>query len=340
MQLSAFDYHLPRQLIAQKPVEPRDSSKLMVIRDDQIEHKTFRDLAGYLSEEDVLVLNDSKVLPARLLGMKETGGKVELLLIGREDGNSRECMIRGKNIRKDTRLIFAEQRLEAIVREKKEGGRYKIEFLSEDRVDEIIQEIGMMPTPPYIKEPLEKPERYQTVYAKENGSIAAPTAGLHFTEHFLGELKIKGIEVVRITLHVSTGTFLPVKTDDIRMHRMEKEYFKVDGNAARKIKLAKDNGNKIFAVGTTTVKALESACDDSGEIFEGEGQSDLFIYPGYEFKSDLDGILTNFHLPKSTLLMLVSAFAGKDTILNAYKVAMESSYRFYSFGDAMLILKG
>ena len=340
MQLSAFDYHLPRHLIAQKPVEPRDSSKLMVIRDDQIEHKTFRDLAGYLSEEDVLVLNDSKVLPARLLGMRETGGKVELLLIGREDGNSWECMIRGKNIRKDTRLIFAEQRLEAIVREKKEGGRYKIEFLSEDRVDEIIQEIGKMPTPPYIKELLEKPERYQTVYAKENGSIAAPTAGLHFTEHFLGELKIKGIEVVRITLHVSTGTFLPVKTDDIRMHRMEKEYFKVDGNAARKIKLAKDNGNKIFAVGTTTVKALESACDDSGEIFGGEGQSDLFIYPGYEFKLDLDGILTNFHLPKSTLLMLVSAFAGKDTILNAYKVAMESSYRFYSFGDAMLILKG
>lgn len=339
MQLSDFDYGLPKHLIAQEPVEPRDSSKLMVIRNEQIQHKTFLDLAGFLCEGDVLVLNDSKVLPARLIGRKETGGKVDVLLINRKIGNTWECLIKGKNIRENTKLIFGEGKLEGIVRQKIEGGRYEVELLSEDNIENVIQEIGKMPTPPYIKELLEKPERYQTVYAKDNGSIAAPTAGLHFTQAFLNELKKKGIEIVNITLHVGIGTFLPVKNPDITRHRIEQEYFQVDAQAVKKVNLAKNNGNKIFAVGTTTVKALESACNDSGEIFEMEGMSDLFIYPGHEFKFGFDGLLTNFHLPKSTLLMLVSAFTGRDTILNAYRVAIENSYKFYSFGDAMLILK-
>lgn len=339
MQLSDFDYHLPKHLIAQEPVEPRDSSKLMVVRNDKIQHKNFRDLAGFLRKGDVMVLNDSKVLPARLVGRKETGGKVDVLLINRKKGNTWECLIKGKNIRENMKLILGDGRLEGIVKLKIEGGRYEVEFLYEDNIENIIQEIGKMPTPPYIKELLDKPERYQTVYGKENGSIAAPTAGLHFTEHLINELKKKGIEILKITLHVSIGTFLPVKNPDITKHKMGQEYFKVDQQAARKVNLAKNNGNKIFGVGTTTVKALESACNDSGEILEMEGMSDLFIYPGHEFKFDFDGLLTNFHLPKSTLLMLVSAFTGRDTILNAYRVAIENSYKFYSFGDAMLILK-
>lgn len=339
MQLSDFDYQLPKHLIAQEPMEPRDSSKLMVLRNKHIQHTTFRDLAGFLRKGDVLVLNDSKVLPARLIGRKETGGKVEVLLITRKKGNAWECLIKGKNIRENTKLILGDGWLEGIVRQKIDGGRYEVEFPSENNIENIIQEIGKMPTPPYIKKLLKKPERYQTVYAKENGSIAAPTAGLHFTEHFLNEIKKKGTEILNITLHVSLGTFLPVKNPDITKHRTEKEYFKVDAKAARKVNMAKNNRNKIFAVGTTTVKALESACNYSGEIFETEGMSDLFIYPGHEFKFDFDGLLTNFHLPKSTLLMLVSAYAGKDTILNAYRVAIENSYKFYSFGDAMLILK-
>jgi S-adenosylmethionine:tRNA ribosyltransferase-isomerase len=340
MPLSDFDYGLPKHLIAQKPAEPRDSSKLMVLRNEKIEHKKFWDLVEYLSKGDVIVLNDSKVLPARLFGRKETGGKVEILLINRGVGNKWEGLIKGKNIRKNTRLILGEGSLEGIVGQRIEGGRFEIELLSEENIENIIQEIGKMPTPPYIKEPLEKPERYQTIYAKENGSIAAPTAGLHFTEPILNELKTKGIEMVNITLHVGIGTFLPVKNHDIKKHRFEPEYFQVYAGAARKINHAKKHGNKIFAVGTTTVRALESACNDSGEIIETNGESDLFIYPGYEFKTNLNGLLTNFHLPKSTLLMLVSAYAGRQSVMKAYKVAIENSYRFYSFGDAMLILKG
>lgn len=340
MPLSDFDYQLPKHLIAQKPAEPRDSSKLMVLHNEQIEHKTFRDLVEYLNKGDVLVLNDSKVLPARLFGKKETGGKVEILLINRGTGDKWECLIKGKNIRKNTRLILGEGSLEGIVGQRIEGGRYEVEFLSEDNIENTIQEIGKMPTPPYIKELLEKPERYQTVYAKEKGSIAAPTAGLHFTGPLLDKLRKKGIGIVSITLHVSIGTFLPVKNHDIKKHRMEPEYFKVGAIAAKKINLAKNNGNKVFAVGTTTVRALESACNDSGEIIETNGESDLFIYPSYDFKMDLDGLFTNFHLPKSTLLMLVSAFAGREKIIRAYETAIEHSYRFYSFGDAMLILKG
>jgi S-adenosylmethionine:tRNA ribosyltransferase-isomerase len=340
MSLTDFDYKLPKHLIAQRPVEPRDSSKLMVLRNEKIQHKTFRDLVGYLEKGDVLALNDSKVLPVRLYGRKETGGKVELLLIKRGEGSKWESLIKGKNIRENTKVILGEDRLEGIVKRRIEGGRFEIEFLSEENIEDIIQEIGKMPIPPYIKEPLVKPERYQTIYANKNGSIAAPTAGLHFTESMLNELKTKGIEIVNITLHVGLGTFLPVKNHDIKKHKFEPEYFQAYAETARKINYAKKHGNKIFAVGTTTVRALESACNDSREIVETNGESNLFIYPGYEFKTNLDGLLTNFHLPKSTLLMLVSAYAGRDTIMKAYKVAIENSYRFYSFGDAMLIMKG
>jgi S-adenosylmethionine:tRNA ribosyltransferase-isomerase len=340
MSLTDFDYKLPKHLIAQRPVEPRDSSKLMVLRNEKIQHKTFRDLVGYLEKGDVLALNDSKVLPVRLYGRKETGGKVELLLIKRGEGAKWESLIKGKNIRENTKVILGEDRLEGIVKRRIEGGRFEIEFLSEENIEDIIQEIGKMPIPPYIKEPLVKPERYQTIYANKNGSIAAPTAGLHFTESMLNELKTKGIEIVNITLHVGLGTFLPVKNHDIKKHKFEPEYFQAYAETARKINYAKKHGNKIFAVGTTTVRALESACNDSREIVETNGESNLFIYPGYEFKTNLDGLLTNFHLPKSTLLMLVSAYAGRDTIMKAYKVAIENSYRFYSFGDAMLIMKG
>lgn len=339
MRLSDFDYQLPRHLIAQKPIEPRGASKLMVLHNDHIKHKAFCDIVDFMGKGDVLILNDSRVLPAKLLGRKETGGKVELLLIKRGKGNTWKSLIKGKNIKEGTRLVLGDDKLNGIVRGKIEGGRYIVQFFSKGNVDETIQELGEMPIPPYIKEILKDSKRYQTVYAKENGSIAAPTAGLHFTESLLGKLKTKGIEIVSITLHVSIGTFLPVKNQDIRDHIMEPEYYKVSADAARKINLAKDNGNNIFAVGTTTVKALESACDSSGEILAKEGMSDMFIYPGYEFEFGLDGLLTNFHLPKSTLLMLVSAFSGRDNILNAYNVAIEHSYRFYSFGDAMLILK-
>jgi S-adenosylmethionine:tRNA ribosyltransferase-isomerase len=338
MDLSDFDYKLPKNFIAQRPVEPRDSSKLMVIKDDQIIHKTFRNLKDFLDNGDVLVVNDSKVLRARLLGRKETGGAVDLLIV-RSSDEGWECLIKGKNIKRGTRLFFGEDILEGIVRNKMKEGKYTVNFSSPDDVEETIQKIGLMPTPPYIKEILREPEKYQTVYADKKGSIAAPTAGLHFTEAFLDELKMKEIEIVSLTLHVGTGTFLPVKNSNIIEHKMEAERFSVDGEAAGKINQAKKDGRKVIAVGTTTVKMLESSCNKSGIITEKEGKSDLFIYPGYDFKFGLDGMLTNFHLPKSTLIMLVSAFFGRERILNAYNSAIEHKYRFYSFGDAMLLLK-
>lgn len=336
MELSYFDYHLPKHLIAQRPVQPRDSSRLMVLGRDGISHRIFSDLPKYLQDGDVLVINDSKVVPVRLLGKKETGGKVEALLVKRKRGAVWESLISGKNIRNGTTLVFG-GRLHGVVRSEIEGGRFELEFSQEKDVENIIQSIGVMPTPPYIKDILTEPDMYQTVYARENGSIAAPTAGLHFTSRVLEDLMGRGVEIVPITLHVSIGTFLPVKTLKIEEHTMEPEHFRIDMDSARKIMQAKENGNKIVAVGTTTVKALESACNESGEISEIEGESDLFIYPGYEFKSGIHGLLTNFHLPRSTLIMLVSAYAGRDRIMEAYREAIEHSYSFYSFGDGMLI---
>ncbi len=339
MHLSEFDYTLPKHLIAQRPIYPRDSSKLMVLCGNKTLHRSFRNLEDFLDGGDILILNDSRVLPARVFGKKETGGKVEALLITREDKKTWECLVKGKNIKEKTRLAFGDNELIGIVKERIAGGRYNIEFESENDLTETLQRIGTMPTPPYIKEHLLDQDRYQTVYARENGSIAAPTAGLHFTKDLLAKLRNKGVVIVNLTLHVSVGTFLPVKKKYIKEHKMEPEFFKIDTETARILNSVKEGGKKIIAVGTTTLKTLESACDATGRIVNMEGESDLFIYPGYEFKFDLDGLLTNFHLPKSTLLMLVSAFAGRERILNAYKVAIERSYRFYSFGDAMLLLK-
>jgi S-adenosylmethionine:tRNA ribosyltransferase-isomerase len=339
MQLSDFDYQLPRQLIAQTPIEPRDSSRLMVLQNGEIEHRKFRDIIDYLEEGDVLVLNDSKVLPARLSGKKETGGKVEVLLITRVGEGKWECLVKGKNIKENIRLIFGDRELEGVVKDRIQGGRFIIEFDQNENFNVLIKRIGTMPTPPYIKETLKDQSRYQTVYATEEGSIAAPTAGLHFTEDSLTKLHDKGIVVVKISLHVSVGTFLPVKKKYIEEHKMEPEYIRIDAKAAESINSARKNNKRIIAVGTTTLKTLETACNESGAVSEMEGTSDLFIYPGYNFKFDLDGLLTNFHLPRSTLIMLVSAYAGKDNILMAYAEAIKHSYRFYSFGDAMLILK-
>jgi S-adenosylmethionine:tRNA ribosyltransferase-isomerase len=339
MKLSDFDYSLPKKLIAQRPIEPRDSSRLMVLSEKQIHHRTFRDLKDYLDPEDVLVLNDSKVLPARIFGKKETGGRVEALLITKINETTWECMIKGKNVKEDAHLTFGEGEVKGTVREKIEGGRFIMEFEPVGNLSESLHRIGIMPTPPYIKELLEDQNRYQTVYAKTEGSIAAPTAGLHFTKDYLALLDKKGVRIVTITLHVSVGTFLPVKKEYINEHRMEPEFFTIDPKTARTINEVKENGKKVIAVGTTTLKALESACDDAGRISEFQGESDLFIYPGYNFKTQLHGLVTNFHLPKSTLIMLVCAFAGKDTIYEAYSQAIAREYRFYSFGDAMLILK-
>ncbi len=339
MELSEFDYHLPKHLIAQRPIEPRDTSKLMVLEGSEIHYRSFRNLHEYLEPGDVLVLNDSKVLPARIFGKKETGGKVEALLVTKLDENTWECMIKGRNVRDDTNLIFGEGEITGSVKRRIEGGRYEIEFEPNKDYNEIFHRIGIMPTPPYIKEMLKDQNRYQTVYAKEDGSIAAPTAGLHFTDDYLTRLQDMGIKVMALTLHVSVGTFLPVKEKYVNEHKMEPEYFRIDSKTKEEINLAKEEGSKIVAVGTTTLKALESACDENGELKEFQGESDLFIYPGYRFKTGLFGLLTNFHLPKSTLIMLVSAFAGKDTIFKAYSEAISHNYRFYSFGDAMLILR-
>ncbi|UCF07700.1 MAG: tRNA preQ1(34) S-adenosylmethionine ribosyltransferase-isomerase QueA [Thermoplasmata archaeon] len=339
MDLSEFDYHLPRHLIAQRPSQPRDSSRLMVLHPNNIEHKIFRKLPEHMNEGDILVINDSRVIPARLRGKKETGGKVEVLLVRFKANGAWECLISGKNIKAGTNLFFGEK-LKGTVIDRIAGGRFEMRFPSEDDLQKTVRDMGEMPTPPYIKDLLDEPQTYQTVYAKENGSIAAPTAGLHFTKELMNELNGKGVDIVPITLHVSIGTFLPVKSQRIEEHAMEPEHFKISHDSAERITKAKDDGNRVYAVGTTSVKALESAICSNGALVETEGESDLFIFPGYEFKSGIDGLVTNFHLPKSTLIMLVAAFAGRERIMDAYKTAMELSYRFYSFGDCMLIMRG
>jgi S-adenosylmethionine:tRNA ribosyltransferase-isomerase len=308
----------------------------MALGRNGIHHGMFSDLPELLDEGDVLVINDSKVLPVRIFGRKQTGGKVEALLVKRKNDTIWESLIAGKKIRKGTPLIF-EEKLHGMVVGKNDNGKFEIEFSEDEDVEVIIQSIGVMPTPPYIKEILKEPGLYQTVYAKEDGSIAAPTAGLHFTPRLLETLEDKGVIIAPITLHVSVGTFLPVKTEIVEEHTMEPEYYMIPEDSANLIRKAKGNGDRIIAVGTTTVKTLESACNESGDITKTEGESALFIYPGYEFRSGINALLTNFHLPKSTLIMLVSAFAGGDRIMGAYRTAIEHSYRFYSFGDCMFI---
>ena len=334
MKLSDFEYILPKDLIAQSPIEPRDASRLMVLG-KTTEHRFFSDVIDYLHPGDTLVLNDSRVIPAKLTGKKSTGGHVEVLVVRKTDGGY-ECLIRGKNILEGVRLDFGPLQGTIIEKRKNDSSaRYVVEFNCNGNLTDILDKIGDAPLPPYIKKKLEDRERYQTVYSKEKGSIAAPTAGLHFTELLLDRIREKGVNVVYVTLHVSPGTFTPVKAADIEDHVMEPEYYSIKKESARIINGTK---GKLIAAGTTTVKALESSCIN-GKITANEGFSKLFIYPPYQFCTGVDAIITNFHLPGSTLLMLASAYAGKERLMAAYNEAIENSYRFYSFGDAMLIFR-
>ena len=340
MKTSDFNFHLPEELIAQHPLEKRDTSRLMVLdkATGEIEHKHFYDVLNYLNPGDTLVLNNTRVLPARLIGEKEnTGGKIEFLLLKRIEGDKWECLAKpGKRAKIGTIFTFGEGKLKCKVVDIVEEGNRIIEFIYDGIFEQVLDELGEMPLPPYITERLEDRERYQTVYSKEKGSAAAPTAGLHFTKELLNKIEEKGIEVVRVTLHVGLGTFRPVKVDDVTKHHMHSEYYEVSEEAANKINSIKAAGGRIICVGTTSCRTIESTSDDSGKVIPSKGNTEIFIYPGYKFKV-LDCLITNFHLPESTLLMLVSALATKDNIMKAYQEAIDNRYRFFSFGDAMLI---
>ncbi len=339
MKVSEFNYELPEELIAQTPIEKRDESRLMVLNKQQqtIEHKTFKNIIDYLEAGDVLVRNNTKVIPARLYGKKETGANVEFLLLNHIEGDIWECIVRpGNKLHVGNKVIFGEGLLTADILEIMAGGTRKVEFHYEGIFNEILDQIGLMPLPPYIHEELKQKERYQTVYAKYNGSAAAPTAGLHFTEELLRKLQEKGVVIANVTLHVGIGTFRPVKEETVEAHEMHSEHYYIKQEDADKINQAKKNGKRIIAVGTTSCRVLETVADENGYIQATEGDTQIFIYPGYRFKI-LDGLITNFHLPQSTLLMLVSALAGKDYIMKAYQQAVQEKYRFFSFGDAMLI---
>ncbi|MBW2997131.1 tRNA preQ1(34) S-adenosylmethionine ribosyltransferase-isomerase QueA [Candidatus Woesearchaeota archaeon] len=332
MKLELFDYNLPKEFIAQEPVEPRDASRLMVVKGKEIEHKTFSDILDYLEKDDILVLNDTKVEPVKLIGKKSTGARAEFLISKKLSKKRFMCQITSNKVKKGNEFIF-EKGLTAKVKKESDGFEFEVEF-NKDNVEEIIQDIGEMPTPPYIKKKAKK-EQYQTVYAKHSGSIAAPTAGFHFTPALLKKIEKKGIKIVKITLHVSYGTFLPVKTEDIKQHKMHDEWFSISKQTAD---IINNRHKRLIIVGTTALRALESATDDLGILQPKTGTTDIFIYPGYSFKLKPDMMITNFHLPKSTLIMLVSALIGRENIMNAYKTAVEKKYRFYSFGDAMLLI--
>ena len=339
MKVTDFDYDLPKELIAQTPIEKRDESRLMVLdRSKQtIEHRKFKDIIEYLKPGDVLVRNNTKVIPARLYGRKETGAHVEFLLLNNIEGDIWECIVRpGNKLHVGAKVIFGDGLLKAEVLETMEGGTRKVKFSYNGIFNEILDKIGLMPLPPYIHESLKDNDRYQTVYAKYEGSAAAPTAGLHFTEELLKELQDKGIEIANVTLHVGIGTFRPVKEENVEEHKMHTEHFYIKKEDANLINKAKKEGRRVIAVGTTSCRVLETIADENGMVKETEADTGIFIYPGYKFKC-LDGLITNFHLPQSTLLMLVSALAGKDYIMRAYKEAVKEKYRFFSFGDAMFI---
>ena len=340
MKLSDFNYELPKELIAQTPIEHRDEPRLMVLHrsNKTIEHKIFKDILDYLKPGDCLVRNNTKVIPARLYGVKEvTGANVEFLLLNRIEGDVWEVMVRpGKKLMPGARVSFGDGLLKAEVLDKMEGGNRKVKFEYDGIFNEILDQIGLMPLPPYIKEKLEKKEMYQTVYAKYEGSAAAPTAGLHFTEELLDQIKAKGVEIANVTLHVGIGTFRPVKEENIEDHDMHTEHYYIKQEDAEKINLARKNGGRIIAVGTTSCRVLESVADEEGFVKAVEGDTNIYIYPGYKFKC-IDGLITNFHLPESTLVMLVSALAGREFVLDSYKKAVEEKYRFFSFGDAMFI---
>ena len=340
MKTKDFYYDLPEELIAQDPLEKREMSKLMILDKEsgKIEHKVFKDVIDYLDPGDCLVINDTKVLPARLYGNRvSTGGMVEILLLKRVDKDVWECLVKpGKKAKIGNRIEFGEGKLVGEIIDVVEEGNRLIKFEYDGIFEEILDEIGTMPLPPYIHHKLKDKNRYQTVYALNNGSAAAPTAGLHFTKELLNKIEEKGIEVVRVTLHVGLGTFRPVKVDDVTKHHMHSEYYEVSEEAANKINSIKAAGGRIICVGTTSCRTIESASDDSGKVIPSKGNTEIFIYPGYKFKV-LDCLITNFHLPESTLLMLVSALATKDNIMKAYHEAIDNRYRFFSFGDAMLI---
>lgn len=340
MKVSEFNYNLPEELIAQHPYDKRDEARLMILdRENQkYEHKIFRDIIDYLKPGDCLVINNTKVIPARLYGKKDTGANVEFLLLKRIEGDVWEAMVRpGSKIKLGTKVSFGEGLLNAEVLDILEGGNRKVKFEYKGIFNEILDQIGLMPLPPYIKEKLEDKDKYQTVYAKYDGSAAAPTAGLHFTEELLEQIKQKGIEIANVTLHVGIGTFRPVKVENIEEHQMHSEHYYIKKEDVEKINRAKQTGNRVIAVGTTSCRVLESVADENGMLKEVEGDTSIFIYPGYKFKC-IDCLITNFHLPESTLIMLVSSLAGKDFVMNAYEEAVKEKYKFFSFGDAMIIL--
>jgi len=340
MRLSDFDFPLPRQLIAQTPARPRDSSRLLVLDREtgRIAHRVFRDLPGFLRSNDILILNETKVLPVRLRGRRPTGGAVEVLLLRPQSDGVWEARVKpGGRIREGVRLVFLPGVLEGIAGPRTPAGTRMIALEHRDDLLAILDRIGEMPTPPYIERPLDDPGDYQTIYAKVGGAVAAPTAGLHFTQPLLDAIREQGVATAFITLHVGLGTFRPVKADDVAAHRMDAEYYVIPVEAAQAINRARRGGGRLIAVGTTSVRALESAVQQDGTIPPGRAWTSLFITPGHQFRAT-DALITNFHLPRSTLLMLVSAFAGRERILAAYAEAIRERYRFYSFGDAMLIL--
>ena len=342
LNVNDYDFELPVELIAQVPLLDRTSSRLLVLDREtgDIEHRHFRDVLDYLNEGDALVVNDSRVLPARLFGAKqETGGKVELLLLKQTEDDVWEALVKpAKKVRVGSIVEFGDGLLRAeCIEELPEGGR-RFKFDYDGVFYEILDELGTMPLPPYIREQLDDQDRYQTVYARERGSAAAPTAGLHFTEELLEAAKAKGVRLIPLTLHVGLGTFRPVTADSIEEHTMHSEYFELSAESAAALREIRANGGRIFAVGTTSTRTLETIMRDHGDFVESSGWTDIFIYPGVELKA-IDGLITNFHLPKSTLVMLVSAFATHDIILHAYRTAVAERYRFFSFGDAMLITR-
>ena len=339
MNVSDFYYDLPEELIAQTPREKRDESRLMVLnrKDQSIEHKQFKDIIDYLEPGDCLVRNNTKVIPARLYGKKATGAKIEFLLLNQIEGDVWESIVRpGHKLKPGTEVEFGDGLLKATVLDIMPGGTRKVEFKYEGIFNEILDKIGLMPLPPYIHESLKDNDRYQTVYARYEGSAAAPTAGLHFTPELFEKLKQKGVEVANVTLHVGIGTFRPVKVENVEEHHMHSEHYYIKQEDAEKINSAKKNGKRVIGVGTTSCRVLETIADKDGMVKPTEGDTQIFIYPGYKFKC-LDGLITNFHLPESTLIMLVSALAGKEYIMKAYNEAVKERYRFFSFGDAMFI---
>ncbi len=336
-RLEDYDYYLPEGYIAQRPVIPRDNCKLMVIdrKTERISHHIFRDIINFLVEGDHLVLNDTRVIYARLKGKKKTGAKVEVFLLREISANTWEALVKpGKRLKEGAEIIFSDELWGKII-DIKESGIRIVKFFSHISFREIIKKVGEVPLPPYIKEKVEDPELYQTIYSRKEGSVAAPTAGLHFTKELLEKLKDRGIKISYVTLHVGIDTFKPITSEDIRDHKMHKEYFEISKDTANEINCTKENGGRIIAVGTTTVRTLESNVTN-GKLLPGAGETELYIYPGYKFKL-IDGIITNFHLPKSSLLVMMAAWMGKDLLFRSYREAIERRYRFFSFGDAMFV---